>query len=236
MKPLLHIQGLTKIYNGVPVVDQVDLDVDEGAFVCIVGPSGCGKTTLLNLIGGFLPKDEGSLTFDDRPVVRPFKEAIMVFQEFDQLFPWRTLEENVELPLKETVKDKLQRSKHAQQYIQMMKLEGVEHQYPNTLSGGMKQRGAIARALVTSPRMLLMDEPFGSLDAQTKQALQQSFLEVWKQTGTTVLFVTHDVREALIMADRIVVMTRGKIQKIFENKKKEATEEAVTAITEALSL
>lgn len=236
MSPLLKIEGLTKSYDGMVVVDHVDLEVEAGEFVCIVGPSGCGKTTLLNLVGGFIPRDGGLLEFDGRSVEKPFKEAVMVFQEFDQLFPWRTLEQNVSFPLEGSVKDPLQRKKLAGHYIAMMKLEGYENHYPKALSGGMKQRGAIARALVTSPRMLLMDEPFGSLDAQTKQSLQQSFLQVWEQTGTTVLFVTHDVREALILADRILVMNRGKITKIYRNEKKGPTEEAVAQITEWLSL
>lgn len=236
MSSLLTIRGLKKEYNGQSVVDQVDLDVDEGEFVCIVGPSGCGKTTLLNLVGGFLPKDGGTLLFKGKDVLQPFREGVMVFQEFDQLFPWRTLLHNVEFPLEETVSNKEERKKRALAYLSMMKLEGYENHYPNELSGGMKQRGAIARALVTKPKMLLMDEPFGSLDAQTKQALQQVFLEVWKQTGTTVLFVTHDVREALLMADRIVVMNRGKITRTFENRRGPFTEETVREITEALSL
>lgn len=236
MSSLLKIRGLKKEYNGLVVVDQVDLDVEEGEFVCIVGPSGCGKTTLLNLMGGFLPKDGGTLLFDGKDVLRPFREGVMVFQEFDQLFPWRTLLQNVQFPLEETVSSKEERKKRALAYLSLMKLEGYENHYPNELSGGMKQRGAIARALVTQPRMLLMDEPFGSLDAQTKQALQQVFLEVWKQTGTTVLFVTHDVREALLMADRILVMNRGKITRIFETRREPFTEETVRDITEALSL
>lgn len=236
MKPLLEIRGLRKTYNGVNVVDGIDMVVEPGEFVCILGPSGCGKTTLLNLIGGFIHKDGGVLTFDGRPVEKPFKDAVMVFQEFDQLFPWRTLEQNVRFPLEGVVKESEKIKELTEKYIGMMKLSGHENQYPNALSGGMKQRGAIARALVTSPRMLLMDEPFGSLDAQTKQALQKAFLEVWEKTGTTVLFVTHDVREALILADRILVMNKGKITKVFQNEKKRPTEEAVALITESLSL
>lgn len=236
MSSLLTIRELVKEYNGLLVVDHVDLDVKEGEFVCIVGPSGCGKTTFLNLVGGFLSKDGGSLQFDGKEVLRPFRDGVMVFQEFDQLFPWRTLLQNVQFPLEESVPDKEQRKKTALKYLSMMKLEGYENHYPSELSGGMKQRGAIARALVTKPRMLLMDEPFGSLDAQTKQALQQVFLEVWKKTGTTVLFVTHDVREALLMADRILVMNRGKITRVFDNERRHPTEDAVAEITVALSL
>ncbi|NTW73202.1 MAG: ATP-binding cassette domain-containing protein, partial [Eubacteriaceae bacterium] len=156
MNEILIIESLNKTYEQRKVVDNVDLKIKKGEFICIIGASGCGKTTLLNLIGGFIPKDSGRIILNDREVVKPLKECVMVFQEFDQLFPWKTLKKNVEFPL-ESQKPKIstsERSRIALKYIQMMKLQGFENYYPLQLSGGMKQRTAIARALVTVPEIL----------------------------------------------------------------------------------
>lgn len=233
MNEILIIESLNKTYEQRKVVDNVDLKIKKGEFICIIGASGCGKTTLLNLIGGFIPKDSGRIILNDREVVRPLKECVMVFQEFDQLFPWKTLKKNVEFPL-ESQKPKIstsERTRIALKYIQMMKLQGFENYYPLQLSGGMKQRTAIARALVTVPEILLMDEPFGSLDAQTKAELQFALKEVWKETGTTIVFVTHDVREALLLADRIVIMQKGRISQVMDNENVPFAEERVSEVT-----
>ncbi|WP_225877747.1 ABC transporter ATP-binding protein [Alkalibacter mobilis] len=236
MTYMVEIENLVKSYGGLAAVDDVSLKVMKGEFICIVGPSGCGKTTLLNLIGGFITRDSGEVKINGKSVEKPRKEAIMVFQDFEQLFSWKTLESNVIFPLVDLKISKEEKKKRASTYISMMKLDGFENYYPKELSGGMKQRGAIARALVTNPEILLMDEPFGSLDAQTKQELQNSFREVWQKTGTTVIFVTHDVREALLLADRIVVMNKGKISRIFENPDKMPTDIRVREVTDAILL
>lgn len=236
MKEILVIENLSKSYENSKVIDGVSLKIKKGEFICIIGASGCGKTTLLNLIGGFIQSDSGSIVLKNHEVVRPSKDCVMIFQEFDQLFPWKTLKKNVEFPL-ENSRSKIpsaERSGMAQKYIQMMKLQGFENYYPLQLSGGMKQRTAIARALVTAPEVLLMDEPFGSLDAQTKAKLQKTLKEVWIETGTTIVFVTHDVREALLLGDRIVIMKKGGISHVLENGDIPFSEKWVSEVTEFL--
>ncbi len=243
MSSIIKIENLLKTYDQRVILDNINLTIQEGEFVCFVGPSGEGKTTLLNLIGGFIKKDSGSIKFKGNEVIKPMKECVMVFQEFDQLFTWKNLKDNVEFPLKNAVgtvpaaHKKLSKKEINQlsaKYIKMVKLEGFEDFYPNQLSGGMKQRTAIARSLVTSPEVLLMDEPFGSLDAQTKKELHMTLLDIWKKTNTTIIFVTHDVREALTLADRIVVLKDGIINKIIDNQDKDISENRVDEITKLL--
>ena len=194
--------------NGRPVkaLEKVALDIAEDEFVAIVGPSGCGKSTLLYLLGGFLPLQQGQILVDGRKVTAPGPDRGIVFQHF-ALFPWKTVRQNVLYGLERKKMDSAQRQELAQKYIDLVKLTGFEDSWPAQLSGGMKQRVAIARTLVTDPDVLLMDEPFGALDAQTRGLLQEELLAIWGSTRKTVLFVTHDVHEAVLLSDRVVVMS-----------------------------
>ncbi len=185
-------------------LENITLEVTPREFLCIVGPSGCGKTTLLRMIAGLDYPTSGEIILDGTPVRGPSPDRGMVFQEFS-LFPWRTVLKNVEFGLE--IQDKRDIKRTAERYIELVGLSGFEHSFPFQLSGGMKQRVAIARALATEPAILLMDEPFGSVDAQTRNVLQEELLEIWKRTKKTILFVTHSVDEAVYLADRVVVMS-----------------------------
>jgi NitT/TauT family transport system ATP-binding protein len=180
--------------------------IKAGEFVAIVGPSGCGKSTLLYMVGGFVPKSSGRILVNDAPVTGPGPDRGPVFQEF-ALFPWRTALQNILFGLREQNVPKAEALARAQRLIEMVHLKGYEHLYPKELSGGMKQRVAIARTLAYEPAILLMDEPFGALDAQTRTMLQDELLVIWERDTKTVLFVTHAVDEAVYLADRVLVMT-----------------------------
>jgi len=201
----------------VRALDNVSLDVAKDEFVSIVGPSGCGKSTLLYLVGGFLTLAEGSIRVDGKPTGSPGPERGIVFQHF-ALFPWKTVRQNVLYGLEHQGIDASKRQALAQQFIDLVKLTGFEDAFPSQLSGGMKQRVAIARTLVTDPGVLLMDEPFGALDAQTRAILQEELLAIWGRSRKTVLFVTHDVHEAVLLSDRVVVMTArpGRVKAIIK--------------------
>ena len=194
--------------NGRPVraLERVALDVAKDEFVALVGPSGCGKSTLLYLLGGFLKLETGQILVDGCKVSGPGPDRGIVFQHF-ALFPWKTVRQNVLYGLERKKMDSTQRNELAQKYIDLVKLTGFEDSWPAQLSGGMKQRVAIARTLVTDPDVLLMDEPFGALDAQTRGLLQEELLAIWGLTRKTVLFVTHDVHEAVLLSDRVIAMT-----------------------------
>jgi NitT/TauT family transport system ATP-binding protein len=194
--------------NGRPVkaLEQFRLDVAKDEFIAIVGPSGCGKSTLLYLVGGFLPLEQGEILVNGCKVTRPGPDRGIVFQHF-ALFPWKTVRQNVLYGLERKKMGTAKRHELAQKYIDLVKLAGFEDSWPAQLSGGMKQRVAIARTLATDPDVLLMDEPFGALDAQTRGILQEELLTIWGSTRKTVLFVTHDVHEAVLLADRVVVMS-----------------------------
>ena len=187
-------------------LDRVTLSVREGEFLCIVGPSGCGKSTLLNIVAGLDHADEGQVLFDGRRVRKPGRERIVVFQE-PALYPWLNVRANVELGLKIAGRSGKERRQLADRYISLVNLRKFEKAYIHELSGGMRQRAQLARALAVEPRMLLMDEPFAALDAQTRDVLQQELQEICARTKATVLFVTHNVREAVILGDRVWVMT-----------------------------
>lgn len=208
--PLLSLNGVRKRFvttrNNTTAVDRVSMDVQEGEFVCIVGPSGCGKSTLLSMVAGLDRPDEGELMFDGRPITGPGPERVVVFQEA-ALFPWLNVRANVEFGLKMKGVPKKERHARAARYLELVNLSRFENAYVHELSGGMKQRVQLARALAVEPRMLLMDEPFAALDAQTRDVLQEELQEIWTRTGGTILFVTHNVREAAILADRVLVMT-----------------------------
>ena len=200
-----------------PVVDNVNFKVYDGEFLCIVGPSGCGKTTVLRIIAGLQKADSGEVLLDGMKTESPSTKKGMVFQEF-ALFPWRTVQKNVEFGLEYKGMPKEEREKLSKKYISMVGLEGYEKSYPHQLSGGMKQRVAIARALVNDPEFLLMDEPFGALDAQTRNILQDELLRIWTETKKTIIFITHNVDEAVYLGNRVLVLTKrpAKIKKEFK--------------------
>jgi NitT/TauT family transport system ATP-binding protein len=200
-------------------LERVSLEVREREFLALLGPSGCGKSTLLYLMGGFLPIETGKIVVDGRPVTGPAPDRGIVFQNF-ALFPWKTVRKNVLYGLERQRLPRAEREARAQSFIDLVGLTGFEDSYPSHLSGGMKQRVAIARTLAFDPRILLMDEPFGALDAQTRSLMQSELLAIWQKTRKTVIFVTHDVHEAVYLADRVAVMTArpGRIKTIVDTR------------------
>lgn len=199
------IRKLAMSYPGLPVLENINLEINEGEFVCIVGPSGCGKSTVLNVAGGFLKPTAGEVLIDDTPVTGPNLKRIFIFQE-NGVFPWLTVEDNIGLGLLRKSADERQHT--VTHYINMVGLTGFEKSYPRELSGGMKQRVEIARALAANPDVLFMDEPFGALDFLTRLRMRAELVQIWQREKKTILFVTHDVEEAVQLADRVVVMSR----------------------------
>jgi len=211
MKTILSIRGVSRTFavaGRTPTValQATDLDVEENAFITILGPSGCGKSTLLRIVAGLDRQTTGEVLLDGRRIVGAGADRGMVFQSYT-LFPWLTVRDNVCFGLRERGLPRAEQLEIANSFLQRVGLIGFEHHYPKQLSGGMQQRTALARALANNPRMLLMDEPFAALDAQTRDVLQQELQEIWARTGATVLFVTHDIEEAIFMANRVVVMS-----------------------------
>jgi NitT/TauT family transport system ATP-binding protein len=218
------IEGVNHMYrppSGRPVLalDDVSLEVRTREFVALLGPSGCGKSTLLYLIGGFLPTEKGTILIEGKPVGAPGPDRGIVFQHF-ALFPWKSVRANILYGLERMGLPRDEREKRAQSFIDLVGLSGFEDSYPSQLSGGMKQRTAIARTLAFDPKILLMDEPFGALDAQTRSLMQAELLGIWQRTPKTVIFVTHDVQEAVYLADRVAVMSArpGRIKTIVDTK------------------
>ncbi len=217
----LSIKNLRKVFpkqdGEMVAIDDFSLEVKEGEFVCVLGPSGCGKTTLLRMIAGLEIPTSGNLLLNDVPVEGPGSDRGMVFQEF-ALFPWRSVRKNIEFGLEVKKVPPAERDRISKKFIDLVGLSGFENYHPNQLSGGMKQRVGIARALANEPTILLMDEPFGALDAQTRNQMQKELLRIWQETQKTVIFITHSVDEAVYLADRIVVLTTrpSKIKEIFE--------------------
>ena len=205
----IEIQGVAKTYPGdnspVQALKAIDISIAEGEFVSIVGPSGCGKSTLLYVVGGFL-KADGKVLVDGKPIHGPGTDRGVVFQEY-ALFPWLTVRNNILYGLERGALPPQEREKIANRLIGVIGLNGFEHRYPRELSGGMKQRVAIARTLACDPAILLLDEPFGALDAQTREVMQDELLRIWLETRKTVLMVTHDVSEAVYLSNRICVMS-----------------------------
>lgn len=204
------------------VLKKLNLSVKKGEIFVVLGQSGCGKSTLLRLIGGFINPDAGDIFIDGEKVVKPSKNAIMMFQSFDQLFPWFSLKENIVYALNKTgaQRDKLICEKTALKYLEKAGLSGFENAYPHELSGGMKQRGALARALAIEPKVLLMDEPFSSLDYLTRISMRNHVKELQMQTGTTIVLVTHDIEEAAELGDTIAVLGKdGKQVEIIKNNR-----------------
>ena len=200
-------------------LDDVSLAVANREFVALLGPSGCGKSTLLYLIGGFLPVETGAILIDGKKVAGPGPDRGIVFQHF-ALFPWKTVRGNILYGLERQGMPKQEREKRTMDFIELVGLSGFEDSYPSQLSGGMRQRTAIARTLAFDPKILLMDEPFGALDAQTRGLMQSELLRIWQRTPKTVIFVTHDVQEAVYLADRVAVMSArpGRIKTIADTK------------------
>jgi NitT/TauT family transport system ATP-binding protein len=209
---MIILEEVTKTYQRaqgggeVQALERISASIKGGEFVALVGPSGCGKSTLLYMVGGFVPKSSGRILVNGMPVTGPGPDRGPVFQEF-ALFPWRTVLGNILFGLQEQKVPKHEAQSRAQRLIEMVHLKGYEHLYPKELSGGMKQRVAIARTLAYDPAILLMDEPFGALDALTRTMLQDELLAIWERDTKTVLFVTHAVDEAVYLADRVLVMT-----------------------------
>ncbi|MCX6668361.1 MAG: ABC transporter ATP-binding protein [Methanothrix sp.] len=218
---LLEIKGLNKLFwadgKEMEVLREINLSIRENEFICFIGPSGCGKTTLLRIIAGLEEPTSGTVSLAGDLITGPGPERGMVFQEYS-LFPWRTVLDNIAfgLELKGVPAD--ERRTQSRQYLKMVGLERFEARYPHELSGGMKQRVAIARALVNDPKALLMDEPFGALDAQTRNLMQSELLRIWEEEKKTVVFVTHSVDEAIFLADRIVIMSArpGRVKDVIE--------------------
>ncbi|PZD74700.1 Aliphatic sulfonates import ATP-binding protein SsuB [Acaryochloris thomasi RCC1774] len=213
----LQVQGITKSFRRsrkpLTVLDDVNLHLSKSEFVCIAGASGCGKSTLLNIIAGLLPPCEGQVLVDGEPVPGPGADRGMVFQSYT-LYPWLTVANNVAFGLKLRRLPKAQMRERVGYFLNIVGLSAFASAYPKELSGGMKQRVAIARALINGPEVLLMDEPFGALDAQTKEKMQQFMLELWEKTRTSILMITHDLEEAIYLAQRVYVMSAhpGRIQ------------------------
>ncbi|MFB3122401.1 MAG: ABC transporter ATP-binding protein [Candidatus Binatia bacterium] len=208
----LIVRNLTKAFRRqrdnrvIKVFDGISLDVHPSEFVCLVGPSGCGKTTLLRILNGLIPYDSGEIFLDGNSVIKPGVDKGFVFQD-SSLLPWRTVTDNVILGLEIQGADKKVARERAQKFIDLVGLKGFETHYPYELSGGMQQRVNLARALIVDPEILLMDEPFASLDAQTREIMQSELLKMWVQAKKTVIFVTHQIEEAIYLADRVVVFS-----------------------------
>jgi NitT/TauT family transport system ATP-binding protein len=218
------IEGVTHTYRPahgrtVLALSDVSFEVRPREFIALLGPSGCGKSTLLYLVGGFLPTEGGRILVEGKPVAAPGPDRGIVFQHF-ALFPWKTVRANILYGLERQRLPRAERERRAQSFIDLVGLGGFEESFPSQLSGGMKQRTALARTLAFDPSILLMDEPFGALDAQTRSLMQTELLGIWRRTPKTVIFVTHDVQEAVYLADRVAVMSArpGRIKAIVETK------------------
>jgi len=208
----IKVNDVSKVYNNksreFKSLGNVNLTIEKGEFVCLLGPSGCGKSTLLNIIAGFDKPSAGEIFIDDIQVKEPSPNYVTIFQNYG-LLPWRSVKRNVELGLEAKKLSRKERSKIADEYIELVGLSKFSKHHPAELSGGMQQRVAIARALSVDPDILFMDEPFGALDAMTRMNMQEEITNIWEQKKKTIIFVTHDIEEAVFLADRIVIMTPG---------------------------
>ena len=212
----LTIRHLSKTYFDpyagahVEALRDISMTVEQGEFVCVVGPSGCGKTSLLNLIAGFMPASGGEILIDDKPVNGPGPDRGVVFQSF-ALFPWKTVLQNVGFGPRMRGLPRAECDRIAREFLAIAGLEHAAQRYPTELSGGMQQRVGVVRALANRPDVLLMDEPFASVDAQTRMSLQEELTRIWQSRRPTILFITHDVSEAVFLADRVVVLSQGRV-------------------------
>ena len=241
--PQLRLESVVKEFpirgtrESLLVLDHADLSIDAGDFVVLLGPSGCGKSTLLNLVAGFLRPTRGRVLHDGVEITRPDRRRTVVFQDY-ALFAWMTVQRNVEFGLKAQGMPEARRAEVAHRFLSLVRLTGFEDRYPHEISGGMKQRAAIARALAPDPDVLLMDEPFGALDAQTRVLLQEEVARISAEAGKTVLFVTHSIEEAVFLADRIVVMSAhpGRIRATYRVSLPRPRSSATRALPEFLQL
>ncbi len=217
---MVIIEGLNKKYGNqgseVSALVDINLEIEEGEFICLLGPSGCGKSTLLKIVAGLIPATSGRIAIDGKTVDGPGPERAVVFQDY-ALFPWMTVRDNVEFGLQARGRPAKERREASDRLLAMVGLSEFANRFPHHLSGGMKQRVSIARALAVDPSLLLMDEPFGALDAQTRETLQDELLRIWRAYKKTVIFVTHSIEEALYLSDKIVVMTArpGRIKQVI---------------------
>lgn len=219
----LVVRALSKTYvdehrgEDVLALDRTDFEVEEGELIALLGPSGCGKTTILNIVAGFVEPTSGEVLLSDEPIAGPGPDRGVVFQSF-ALFPWKTVLGNVAFGPKMAGRSRKEREQLAREFIELVGLAGFEDRYPHELSGGMQQRVGVARVLANSPKVMLMDEPFASVDAQTRMKLQEDLTRIWSERHTTIVFVTHDIEEAVFLADRVVVMSPrpGRIREILE--------------------
>jgi len=216
---MLTVENLNKTYisqgSQTPALVDINLRIEEGEFICLLGPSGCGKSTLLKIIAGLIPATFGRIAINGKPVSGPGPERAVVFQDY-ALFPWMTVRDNIEFGLEARKLPVAERFEISSRLLKVVGLSDFAERFPHQLSGGMKQRVSLARALAVDPSLLLMDEPFGALDAQTRQLLQDELLRIWREYRKTVVFVTHSIEEAIYLSDRIAVMTArpGRIKQI----------------------
>jgi NitT/TauT family transport system ATP-binding protein len=221
--PKLRLENVTKSFpirgekTSFTAVDRISIDLAAGGFLVLVGPSGCGKSTLLDLLGGLTSPSSGRILLDGRPITGPGLDRGIVFQQY-ALLPWRTARKNIEFGLEAKGLRAAERRAQAEHYLELVGLQSFAERYPHELSGGMKQRVAIARSLAFDPEVLLMDEPFAALDAQTRESLQDELLRIWKATGKTILFITHGIDEAIYLGQRVAVLTSrpGRIKRIVD--------------------
>lgn len=219
----IEANNVSKVFLGslgrpdVLALDNVSVSINQGEFVSLIGPSGCGKTTLLHMIAGFGAPTTGQVLYAGRPITGPSSERIVIFQEYG-LYPWMTVNENIEFGLEAKGIDKKTRREIVAEYVSLIHLSGFEHRYPKHISGGMKQRVGIARALAADPQVVLMDEPFGALDSLTRDMMQEEVLRIWENRRKTVLLITHNIEEAIFLSDRIFVMTArpGRIKEVVK--------------------
>lgn len=209
----LDVKNISKSFinnkKHVEVLKNINLEVDQGEFICLLGPSGCGKTTLLTIIGGFQKPDSGEIWVNENKVSKPGIDRAFIFQNY-ALFPWKSVRDNVLYPMKQQKISREEREKKLAELIEMADLKGKESMYPHQLSGGMKQRVAVIRALACNPEVLLMDEPLGAVDLKMRQNLQEELEKIWSSNKITAVMVTHDVDEAVYMSDRVIIMSRNK--------------------------
>jgi NitT/TauT family transport system ATP-binding protein len=204
-----RFEGVTKAFGNDLILDRLTLQGKTGSFLCVVGKSGVGKSTLLRLLGGFDQADSGRIFVDGAPVEGPKKDRAMVFQSYEQLFPWLPVWENVAFPLRVEGLDRHLRKAKALEALDAVGLAGHEGKFPHQLSGGMKQRAALARAWIAEPKLLLMDEPFGGLDMMTRETLQALLLDLWRKKSWTIVFITHDLREAALLSTDLLILKEG---------------------------
>lgn len=222
-EPKLRLRSVTKQFpirgekTSFTAIQDISIDVAAGEFLVLVGPSGCGKSTLLDLLGGLTQPTSGEILLDGAPITGPGLDRGIVFQQY-ALLPWRTARKNIEFGLEAKGLPKAERRRRAEEYLELVGLQSFADRYPHELSGGMKQRVAIARSLAFDPEVLLMDEPFAALDAQTRESLQDELLRIWQATGKTILFITHGIDEALYLGQRVAVLTSrpGRVKKIVD--------------------